>query len=112
MFGTRNETSDEGREGQDNKGESPQDLKGNETDKKRSERDSDQEEPKAKGFNETYWAQMMISAVAHEYNASWDYVTNNLTAIEFLNIYQFIIERKKRELEMQKQSLSRIKHRY
>ena len=54
----------------------------------------------------------MISAVAHEYNASWDYVTNNLTAIEFLNIYQFIIERKKRELEMQKQSLSRIKHRY
>lgn len=53
----------------------------------------------------------MISTVAHEYLASWDTVCK-LPAIEFLNVYQFVLDRKKRELELQKKSLSQIKHRY
>lgn len=77
-------------------------TKGNE------EKDSTDDQNKAKTFNETYWAQMMISAVAHEYNCSWDKACE-LTAIEFLNVFSFIMAKKNREIEIQRAELAKIR---
>lgn len=111
IFGTRNQETDQERKGSSDKGETKGNPNVNEDNEGQSKEDNNGEEPKNKGFNETYWQQMMISTVAHEYLASWDTVCK-LSAIEFLNIYQFVIDRKKQELEIQKKSLSRLRSRY
>lgn len=48
---------------------------------------------------------MMISTVAHEYNTSWDKACE-ISAIEFLNVYSFVVARKTRELEIQRKEIA------
>ena len=52
----------------------------------------------------------MISTVSHEYRCSWDEACQ-LSVILFLNVYSFVIARKNREIELQKESLRKAKNR-